>query len=80
MGAINREEQQLADVRELMRRRKDLWQSMERYIAQEIDRMGGYGFRRSVAVGDYAVNEDAVMGEAGASDQRQNQGIAKGRG
>ena len=45
-GAIDREEQQLVTIRELTRRRKWMWQSMEYYIDKEIDSMGGYGSKR----------------------------------
>ena len=79
-GAIDREEQQLANIRDLTSRRKDLWQSIERHINTEIDRIGGYGSRRSMAGGDHAVNEDTMMGGAGGSNQQQDLGIAKRRG
>ena len=73
-GAVDREEQQLANLHKLTKKRKDLWQSIERYIDTEIDRMGGYGSRCDAAVGDYAVNEDAVMEEAGGSNKQQKKG------
>ena len=49
---------------------------MEHYIDKEINQMGGYLSKHSMAVGDHAVNEDTVMKEAGrGNNQQQDRGV-----